>query len=148
LSKGDLRAETVKCSRRSGSKILTPYNRRIQTETGGHCRLYQQLNETVDHIVSACPVLAKEQYVKRHDTDCAPLHLNIYMEIGLKLDNETRHDHVHKVVETSCEGEVQVQTDRTISDNRSYIIIGENKKKEVQVDIDVAIAGDPNAIKK
>jgi len=25
------------------------------------------LAETIDHILSACPILAKEQYMKRHD---------------------------------------------------------------------------------
>jgi len=27
--------------------------------------------ETIDHIISACPILAKEQYIKRHDKVCA-----------------------------------------------------------------------------
>jgi len=53
----------------------------------------------------------------------------MYNEMGLKLDDGNRYDHVHKLVETSREGEVQVQTDRTSSDNRSYIIIGENGQK-------------------
>jgi hypothetical protein len=26
------------------------------------------------YIISACPILATEQYVKRHDTECAGLH--------------------------------------------------------------------------
>jgi hypothetical protein len=43
---------------------LTPYNRRIQRETGSQCRLCQQFYETVGHIVSACSVLAKEQRVR------------------------------------------------------------------------------------
>ena len=28
----------------------------------------QQFDETIDHIISACPVLAKEQYIKRHES--------------------------------------------------------------------------------
>jgi hypothetical protein len=27
----------------------------------------------MEHIISACPILAKEQYVKRHDRVCAQL---------------------------------------------------------------------------
>ena len=27
-------------------------------------------DETIDHIISACPILAKEQYIKRHDSVC------------------------------------------------------------------------------
>jgi phospholipid N-methyltransferase len=39
----------------------------LNTETDCKCRLCQQFDETVDHIISACPILAKEQYIKRHD---------------------------------------------------------------------------------
>ena len=52
-----------------------------------------------------------------------------------------------KFVEKSREGEVQVQTDSTVSESRSYIIIGENGKS-AYVFVDHAIAGDRNAIKK
>ena len=101
----------------------------------------------MDHIVSVYPVLAREQGVKRHGTDYAQLHLNICKETGVKLDNENRYDPVHKLVENSSKDEVQVQTDSTISDNRSYIIIGESGKNAYMF-VDVAIAGERNAIKK
>ena len=26
-----------------------------------------KFDETIDHIISACPILVKEQYIKRHD---------------------------------------------------------------------------------
>jgi len=29
-----------------------------------------KFTETVHHIISACPILAKEQYIKRHDGVC------------------------------------------------------------------------------
>jgi len=32
----------------------------LKTETDSKCRLCQQYNKTVDHIISACPILAKE----------------------------------------------------------------------------------------
>ena len=31
----------------------------------------------IGHIISACPILAKEQYIKRYDRVCAQLHFNI-----------------------------------------------------------------------
>ena len=34
----------------------------LNTETDSKCRLCQQFDETIDHIISACPILAKEQY--------------------------------------------------------------------------------------
>jgi len=35
----------------------------LQTETDSKCRPCQQTEETAEHIISAHPVLAKEQYV-------------------------------------------------------------------------------------
>jgi hypothetical protein len=80
LSKGDLKAETESemvaaqdralHTKRCATKIL-------HTETDSKCRLCQQLDETIDHIISACPVLAKEQYVKGHDRVSAQIHFNI-----------------------------------------------------------------------
>jgi hypothetical protein len=39
----------------------------LNTETDSKCRLCQQFDETIDHIISACPILAKEEYIKRYD---------------------------------------------------------------------------------
>jgi len=32
----------------------------LNTETDSKCRLNQKFDETIDHIISACPILAKE----------------------------------------------------------------------------------------
>jgi len=36
----------------------------------------------IDNIISACPVLAREQYIKRADSVCAQLHSDIRKERG------------------------------------------------------------------
>jgi hypothetical protein len=33
----------------------------------GKCQLCKQLEETVDHLTSGCPILAKNKYLMRHD---------------------------------------------------------------------------------
>ena len=68
LSKGDLKVETE-------SEIVAAKDQALQTkyyatkiwstETDSKCRLCQQFDETIDHIISACPILAKEQYIKK-----------------------------------------------------------------------------------
>jgi len=58
-----------------------------------------QFDETVEHIISACPVLEKDRYVKRHDRMCAELHFDICKEIGVILDNEHGYDHVPHSIE-------------------------------------------------
>ena len=68
LSKGDLKGETE-------SEIVAAQDQTLQakyyatkilsTETDSKCTLSQQFDETIDHIISACPILAKEQYTKK-----------------------------------------------------------------------------------
>ena len=36
----------------------------LNTETDSKCILCQQFDETIEHTISACPILAKEKYVK------------------------------------------------------------------------------------
>jgi hypothetical protein len=117
------------------------------------CRLCQQFDETIDHIVSACPILAKEQYIKRHDSVCAQIHFNICKETGVHSEKKHWYEHVPESVETGQGGNVtvlwkqQVQTDRTIPDNTPGTIICDNEKRTCML-IYVAISGDRNVIKK
>jgi len=124
----------------------------LNTETDSKCRLCQQFDETIDHIVSVCPILAKEQYIKRHDV-CAQLHFYICKETGVQVDKKHWYEHVPKSVETSQGGKVtilwnqQVQTDRNIPNNKPDTIIRDSEKGTCML-IDVAISGDRNVIKK
>ena len=156
LSKGDLKAETE-------SEIVAAQDRALQTkyyatkilntETDSKCRLWQQFDKTIDHIISACPILAKEQYIKRHDRVCAQLHFNICKETGVQLKKKHWYEHVPKSVETSQGDKVtilwsqQIQTDRTIPNNKPDITIRDNEKGTCML-IEVATSGDRNVIKK
>jgi hypothetical protein len=74
LSKGDLKAETESEVVAAQDQALhTKYHATeiLQTETDSKCRLCHQFEETADRIMSACIILAEEQYVKRHDRVCA-----------------------------------------------------------------------------
>jgi len=84
---------------------------------------------------------------------CAQLHFNICKETGVQLDKKHWYEHVPKSVETSRGGKVtilwnqQIQTDRTIPNNKSDIIIHDNGKGKMYVNR-LAISGDRNVIKK
>jgi len=99
------------------------------------------------------PILVKEQHIKRHDRVCTQLHISICKETGVQLDKKHWYEHVPKSGKTSQGGKVtilwnqQVQTDRTIPNNKPDIIIRDNEKGTYML-IDVAISGDRNVIKK
>ena len=61
LSKGDLKAETESEIVAVQDQDTKDYATKIlHTETDSKCRLCQQHDETIDHIISACPILANE----------------------------------------------------------------------------------------
>jgi hypothetical protein len=91
LSKGDLKAEIESEIVVAQDQTLNTKNyatKILHAETDSKCRLCQQFDETMDHMTSACPILAKEQYVKRHDRVSAQIHFNICKEIGVQLDKK------------------------------------------------------------
>jgi hypothetical protein len=111
LSKGDLKAETESEIVAAQDQALhTKYyaTKILNTQTDSKCRLGQQFDETIDHIISACPILAKEQYIKRYDRGSAQLHFNICKETGVQLDKKLWYEHVPKSVETGQGGKVTV----------------------------------------
>ena len=107
----------------------------------------------MEHIISACTLLAKEQYIKRNDRVCAQLHFNLWKETEVQLDKKHWYEHVPKPAETSQGGKVtilwyqKVQTDRIIPNNKQDIIIRDNEKGTCML-IDVAISGYRYVIKK
>jgi len=56
----------------------------LHTEKVFKCRLCKQFDETVEHIISACRIMAKEKYKKRRDRVCAQIYCNICKETGVK----------------------------------------------------------------
>ena len=62
LSKRDLKAETESEIVAAQDQVLqTKYyaTEILSTETDSKCRLCQQFDETIDHIISVCPIVAK-----------------------------------------------------------------------------------------
>jgi len=84
---------------------------------------------------------------------CAQLHFIICKDTGVQLEKKHWFEHVPESVETSQGGKVtilwnqQIQTDRTIPNNKPDIVIRDNEKGTCML-IEVAISGDKNVIKK
>lgn len=132
--------------------ISTNYFKRkiLKEEIGSKCRLCKEYEETIDHLTSGCPVLAKNEYIVRHDKVCMHLHYSICKEFGIEVPDNW-YSHVPKSV---CEHEditvlwnQGVQTDREVLANRPDIII-KNKQKKTCILIDVSVPSDRNVVQK
>jgi hypothetical protein len=76
----------------------------LNTETDSKCRLCQQFDETIDRTISACPILAKEQYTKRHDRVCVHNYTSTYARKQGFNWTKNWYEHVPKTVEISQGG--------------------------------------------
>jgi len=54
--------------------ILNYKNKILKKEIESKCLLCKQREETIDHLTSGCPILAKNEYLMRQDKVCTHLH--------------------------------------------------------------------------
>ena len=113
----------------------------MKQEIESKCRLCKQHEETTDHLTSGCPVLAKNEYLMRHDKVWTHLHYSIWKALGSETTDKW---YTHMPTPVCEEGDVTVlwnqavHTDREGTANRTDIII-KNKKEKTCTLIDVAI---------
>jgi len=85
LSRGNMKGEIEIIAAQDQALPTTHHATEIlQTETDSKCRLCKQFDETAEHIISACPILAKEQYIERCDRLCDQLHFDMCKETDVK----------------------------------------------------------------
>jgi hypothetical protein len=72
--------------------------------------IIKQHEETIDHLTSGCPILAKNEYLKRHDKVCTHLHYSICKALVTENQRQMVHTHAqasvgkgrcHSVVESN-----------------------------------------------
>ena len=99
---------------------------------------------------SGCPILAKNEYLLRHDKVCTHLQYSICKALGTEATGKW-YTHVPKPVYE--EGDItlfrnqKVHTNREVVANRSDIILKTKKEKTCTL-IDVAIPADRNVVQK
>ena len=122
----------------------------MKEEIESKCRLCKQHEETIDHLTSGCPILAKNEYLMRHDKVCSHLHYSICKALGIETTDKW-YTHMPKPVYEKGDVAVlwshAVHTDREVTANRPDIII-KNTKKKTRTLIDVAIPADRNGEQK
>jgi len=104
----------------------------LKEEIESKCRLCKQYEETIDHLTSGCPILAKNECLMRHDKVCTHLHYSIFKALGIETTDKW-YTHIPKPV---CEdGDVTVlcnqavHTERQVTENRPDVIIKNKKEK-------------------
>ena len=95
-------------------------------------RFCDKFDETIDHLVSGCPVLTPSEYVKRHDRVGQYLHWGICKHYGIEAHQnwyEHQPDPVTEGPNVTILWDFPVNTDRTIQANRPDIIIKDHNDK-------------------
>ena len=103
LKSGDIKGETKSAIVAAQDQaISTNYfkNKILKEETESKCRLCKQHEETIDHLTSECPILAKNEYLMRHDKVCTHLHYSICKALSF----ETAHKWYTHMPKPVCQG--------------------------------------------
>ena len=107
-----------------------------------------QHEETVDHIVSGCEVLAKTEYISRHNNAAAYLHWSICKDHDLKITDKWYQHTPETVIHNKDNNltimrDIPVSTDRTITANRPDIIVKDSVNSTCKL-IDMTVPSDRN----
>jgi hypothetical protein len=95
LKFGDIKGEiesTIMTAR--DQAVSTNYFKRkiLKEETESRCRLCKEYEEIIDHLTSVCPILAKNEYVIRHDRVCTHPYYSVRKTLDIeKTDNWYSH---------------------------------------------------------
>jgi hypothetical protein len=123
-------------------------NKIFKAEIESKCWLCKQHEETIDHITLGCSILAKGEYLMRHDKVCVHLHYSICKAVAFEMTDKW-YTHMPKPVYE--EGDVAVlwnqaiHIGREVTANKPDVIIKNQKVKTCTL-IDVAIPTDRNAV--
>jgi hypothetical protein len=63
-------------------------NKVLKEKIDSKCRLCKQHEETIDHLISGCPILAKNEYLMRHDKVGAHLHYSMCKALDIKTTDK------------------------------------------------------------
>ena len=118
----------------------------LRNGAGDKCRFCDNYTETVDYLVSGCPVLAPNEYKARHDRVGQYLHWKICKSYKIETC-EHRYEHKPQLVvegdNVTLFWDFPIRTDRTIQTNSPDIIVKDFKEKTCLL-IDMNIPTDQN----
>jgi hypothetical protein len=149
LKSSNLKAETEGFIMAAQDQSLKTKNylRNIMKVGGdGKCRYCKQYLETIDHLVSGCPTLAKSEYIVRHNKVAQYVHWRVCQHYNMDVNNKWYEHQIEPVMENNKATilwDFAIQTDRTIKANRPDLVIRDKKTKTCLL-LDVSIPADKN----
>ena len=81
-------------------------------EIESKCRLCKQHEETIEHLTSGCPILAKNEYLMRHDKVCTHLHYSICKTLGIETTDKVNTQCVKTEMLQFCGIKQYTQTEK------------------------------------
>ena len=121
-----------------------------KTSETQRCRLSNKNVESITHIISTCPNLAKSQYRKKHEKVAKKNHWLLCKKFLLEC-NDKWYEHVpDSVLENGgfkTLWNFSIQTDKVIEHRRPDIVFIDKIAKSCLI-IDIAIPGDQNIMVK
>ena len=153
LKNSNLRFETESLICAAQEQALATRNIQAKIWKNGacsKCRLCKEQDETINHIISGCKMLAATKYLHRHNQIATYLHWCIAKDMGVEVAPSWLK---HKPQESvSKDGKVllwdmKIITDTRVPANRPDIIVHDKEKKSCLI-IDVAVPVDKNSVKK
>ena len=123
----------------------------LNNGTDPKCRFCSKHVETIDHLVSGCPVLTPNEYMKRHDRVGQYLHWCICKHYGVETEAKNWYEHhppavvEHKNITVLWD--FPINTDRTIKANRPDIVVKDRIEKTCLL-IDMSVPSDKNVAVK
>ena len=114
------------------------------------CRICHKHEETIDHIISGCPELAKTDYPERHNKAAAYIHWKACQHYNVEVPDRW-HEHKPETVteneEITILWDMQIHTGRELSVNKPDIVIKDHADRCCKL-IDVSVPADRNTSTK
>jgi len=124
LKSGDIKGETQSTVVADQDQAISTNNFKkkiLKEETESKYRLCKQHEETIDYFTSGCPILAKNEYLMRHNKVCTHLLCSVCKALDIETTDKW-YTHIPKPV---CEEEdvtllwnQAAQTNRKVTCNR------------------------------
>ena len=149
LRSAGLKAETegLLIAAQDQSLATKSYHHRIMKDgTDPLCRICGKFEETIGHIISGCPELAKTEYIHRHDRAASYLHWKICRHYHINTDDKYYEHKPATVTENddvTILWDMPIHTDRTIKANRPDIVI-KDKAEDRCIIIDMSVPSEQN----